>query len=60
MTPASMSPVPTKGTGKEVVRLADPIRDALAKQAETEGVSKSDIIRRAVKRELKLDDEGPT
>ena len=55
MTPPTMSPVTTKGTGKEIVRLADPIREALAERAKAEGVSKSDIMRRAIEKELGIE-----
>lgn len=47
-----MTPMPTKGTGKEIVRLADPLREKLREVAEAEGVTKSDIMRRAIEREL--------
>ena len=50
---------PTKGTGKEVVRLDEPIREALREQAEREGVDKSEIMRRAIVKELDMEIETP-
>jgi hypothetical protein len=52
MTPATVSPVTSKGSPKEIVRLSETTRAALVAQAEAEGVSKSDIMRRAIEKEL--------
>lgn len=47
-----MTPVPSKGRPKEIVRLSEETVAALAERAKTEGVTKSDIMRRAIEREL--------
>jgi hypothetical protein len=52
MTPDTVSLVTSKGSPKEVVRLSAATRLALAERAEAEGVSKSDIMRRAIEKEL--------
>jgi predicted transcriptional regulator len=55
MTPANVSPMPSKGSPKEVVRLSEDTVAALAERAKAEGVSKSDIMRRAIENELSID-----
>lgn len=52
MTPATVAPVTSKGSPKEIVRLSEATVAALAEQARVEGVSKSDIMRRAIEKEL--------
>lgn len=52
MTPATVSRVPSKGRPKEIVRLSEETVAALVERAEAEGVSKSDIMRRAIEKEL--------
>ena len=56
MTPDTVSRVPSKGRPKEIVRLSEETVVALAERAEAEGVSKSDIMRRAIEKELGIDD----
>lgn len=51
MTPATVSRV-SKGRPKEIVRLSEETVAALVERAEAEGVSKSDIMRRAIEKEL--------
>ncbi|VXC09316.1 hypothetical protein AERO9AM_50030 [Aeromicrobium sp. 9AM] len=58
MTPASITSMPTKGTGKEVVRLEEPIREALRERAKVEGVDKSTIMRRAIVKELGIKEDA--
>lgn len=55
MTPPTMSGMPSKGRPKEVVRLSEETVTALAELAEAEGVSKSDIMRRAIEKELGIE-----
>ncbi|WP_159540881.1 ribbon-helix-helix protein, CopG family [Aeromicrobium sp. 9AM] len=50
--------MPTKGTGKEVVRLEEPIREALRERAKVEGVDKSTIMRRAIVKELGIKEDA--
>lgn len=52
MTPAIVSSVTSKGSPKEIVRISETTRAALVEQAAAEGVSKSDIMRRAIEKEL--------
>lgn len=52
MTPDTASRVPSKGRPKEIVRLSEETVAALVERAEAEGVSKSDIMRRAIEKEL--------
>ena len=52
MTPTTVSSVPSKGRPKEIVRLSEETVAALVERAEAEGVSKSDIMRRAIEKEL--------
>lgn len=58
MTPAIVSPVTSKGSPKEIVRLSEEARDLLARRAEDEGVSKSDIMRRGIYRELGIAEDS--
>lgn len=51
MTPATVTRV-SKGRPKEIVRLSEKTVAALVERAEVEGVSKSDIMRRAIEKEL--------
>lgn len=52
MKPATVPGVPSRGRPKEIVRLSEETVAALAARAEAEGVSKSDIMRRAIEKEL--------
>jgi hypothetical protein len=47
--------VTSKGSPKEIVRISEATRDALVERAAAEGVSKSDIMRRAIEKELGID-----
>lgn len=58
MTPPTLSGVTSKGSPKEIVRLSETTRAALVKQAAAEGVSKSDIMRRAIEKELGIKPRG--
>jgi hypothetical protein len=54
LTPATVASVTSKGSPKEIVRLSEEARDRLVERAAREGVSKSDIMRRAIYKELGL------
>lgn len=57
MTPRDTMPgVTSKGRPKEIVRLSEETVAVLAARAKAEGVSKSDIMRRAIERELGITD----
>ncbi len=49
--------MPGKGRPKEIVRLSETTRDALVERAQAEGASKSDIMRRAIEKELGIQPE---
>lgn len=57
MTPDTVSPMPSKGRPKEIVRLSETTVEALAERAKVEGVDKSTIMRRAIERELGIEPE---
>lgn len=48
--------MPSKGRPKEIVRLSEEAVEALVKRAEDEGISKSDVMRRAIYRELGMEE----
>jgi predicted DNA binding CopG/RHH family protein len=58
MTPASIGRMPSKGRPKEIVRLSEEAVEALKAKAADEGVPKSDIMRRAIYRELDIQEEA--
>jgi predicted DNA binding CopG/RHH family protein len=57
MTPAKIAPMPSKGRPKEIVRLSEEAVEALKAKAADEGVPKSDIMRRAIYRELDIQED---
>jgi hypothetical protein len=60
MTPDTVLPVTSTGSPKEIVRISEEAKAALVKRAAEEGVPKSDIMRRAIYRELGVETEGGT
>lgn len=58
MTPATVAPVTSKGSPKEIVRISEEAKVALVKRANDEGVPKSDIMRRAIYRELGIKEDS--
>lgn len=57
MTPATVAPVTSKGSPKEIVRISEEAKAALVKRAKDEGVPKSNIIRRGLYRELGIKED---
>lgn len=53
----TMVRMPSKGRPKEIVRLSEDAVEALAKKAKDEGVPKSNIMRRAIYRELGIKED---
>lgn len=58
MTPATVASVTSKGSPKEIVRISEEAKAALVKRANDEGVPKSDIMRRAIYRELGIKEDS--
>ena len=58
MTPAKIAAVTSKGSPKEIVRISEEAKVALLKRANDEGVPKSDIMRRAIYRELGMEEHA--